>query len=61
MHISPVAREGEQSGRYPTEIVKGMREMGLFGITIPEQYGGLDLDPVSFALVFEEIARGSLA
>lgn len=32
--------------------------MGLFGITVPEQYGGLDLDPVSFALVFEELARG---
>ena len=35
-----------------------MKEMGLFGITVPEEYGGLDLDPVSFALVFEEIARG---
>jgi alkylation response protein AidB-like acyl-CoA dehydrogenase len=35
-----------------------MAEMGLFGITVPEEYGGLDLDPVSFALVFEEIARG---
>jgi len=56
--IIPVAREWEHSGRYPTEIVRGMAEMGLFGITIPEEYGGLDLDPVSFALVFEEIARG---
>ena len=56
--IIPVAREWEQTGRYPTEIVKGMADMGLFGITVPEQYGGLDLDPVSFALVFEEIARG---
>ncbi|GAA1846319.1 acyl-CoA dehydrogenase family protein [Actinomadura bangladeshensis] len=56
--IIPVARDWEQSGRYPTEIVKGMRDMGLFGITVPEEYGGLDLDPVSFALVFEEIARG---
>ncbi len=56
--IIPVAREWEQSGRYPTEIVKGMADMGLFGITVPEQYGGLDLDPVSFALVFEEISRG---
>ncbi|HEY8533107.1 MAG TPA: acyl-CoA dehydrogenase family protein [Micromonospora sp.] len=56
--IIPVAREWEQSGRYPTEIVKGMADMGLFGITIPEEYGGLDLDPVSFALVFEEISRG---
>ena len=56
--IIPVARDWEQSGRYPTEIVKGMADMGLFGITVPEEYGGLDLDPVSFALVFEEIARG---
>jgi alkylation response protein AidB-like acyl-CoA dehydrogenase len=56
--IIPVAREWEQAGRYPTEIVEGMKEMGLFGITVPEEYGGLDLDPVSFALVFEEIARG---
>jgi alkylation response protein AidB-like acyl-CoA dehydrogenase len=56
--IVPVAREWEQAGRYPTEIVQGMADMGLFGITVPEEYGGLDLDPVSFALVFEEIARG---
>ncbi|MFI5426915.1 acyl-CoA dehydrogenase family protein [Aeromicrobium sp. UC242_57] len=54
----PVARDWEQAGRYPTEIVKGMADMGLFGITVPEEFGGLDLDPVSFALVFEEIARG---
>lgn len=56
--IVPVAREWEHEGRYPTEIVGRMKDMGLFGITIPEEYGGLDLDPVSFALVFEEIARG---
>ena len=56
--IIPVAREWEREGRYPAEIVAGMADMGLFGITVPEEYGGLDLDPVSFALVFEEIARG---
>ncbi|MEV0688137.1 acyl-CoA dehydrogenase family protein [Nocardia sp. NPDC050378] len=56
--IIPVAREWEQAGRYPTEIVEGMKDLGLFGITVPEEYGGLDLDPVSFALVFEELARG---
>ena len=54
--ILPVAREWEASGRYPTEIVDTMKEMGLFGMTVPEEYGGLDLDMVSFALVFEEIA-----
>ncbi|WP_424530959.1 acyl-CoA dehydrogenase family protein [Sphaerisporangium viridialbum] len=56
--IVPVASEWEREGRYPEEIVQGFRRLGLFGISIPEEYGGLDLDRVSFALVFEEIARG---
>lgn len=56
--IMPVAREWEHSGRYPTEIVAGLRDLGLFGITIPEEYGGLGLGLVSLALVFEEISRG---
>ncbi|BAL90924.1 putative acyl-CoA dehydrogenase [Actinoplanes missouriensis 431] len=56
--IRPVAGEWEASGRYPTEIVETMREMGLFGLTVPEEYGGLGADMVSFALTFEEIAKG---
>jgi alkylation response protein AidB-like acyl-CoA dehydrogenase len=56
--IRPVARDWERSGRYPTEIVAGMRELGLFGLVIPEEYGGLGADTVSFALTFEEISRG---
>jgi alkylation response protein AidB-like acyl-CoA dehydrogenase len=56
--IMPVAIEWEHSGRYPTEIVDHMKAMGLFGLTIPEEYGGLNLDMVSFCLVYEEIARG---
>lgn len=56
--IIPVASEWEHSGRYPTEIVETMKQMGLFGITVPERYGGADVDKVSFALVFEEISRG---
>ncbi len=56
--IIPVAREWEHQGRYPTEIVAGLADLGLFGITVPQDYGGLDLDPVSFALVFEELSRG---
>ncbi len=56
--ILPVATEWEHSGRYPTEIVDKMKEMGLFGLTVPEEYGGLAADMVTFALVFEEIARG---
>lgn len=56
--IIPVAREWEKEGRYPTEIVDGLKELGLFGMTVPEEYGGLNLDPVSFAIVFEELSRG---
>lgn len=56
--IRPVAREWEQAGREPVEIVDQMKQMGLFGLTVPEQYGGLQVDAVSFALTFEEISRG---
>ncbi|WP_219464846.1 acyl-CoA dehydrogenase family protein [Nonomuraea rhizosphaerae] len=56
--IVPVAVEWEHSGRYPTEIVDKMKAMGLFGLTVPEEHGGLGADMVSYALVFEEIARG---
>jgi alkylation response protein AidB-like acyl-CoA dehydrogenase len=56
--IRPVAHEWERAGRYPTEIVEGMKAMGLFGITIPKRYGGLEIDMVSLTLVFEEISRG---
>lgn len=56
--IAPVAREWEQSGRYPTEIVEQMKGLGLFGLMIPEEYGGAAADFTSFTLMFEEIARG---
>lgn len=56
--IAPVAREWERSGRYPAEIVEEMRAMGLFGMLVPEEHGGIAIDAVSYALVFEEISRG---
>ncbi len=55
--IRPVARDWEHEGRYPTEIVDKMKSMGLFGITIPGQWGGLDADLVSMAILFEEISK----
>lgn len=55
--IRPVAREWEHSGRYPTEIVEEMARMGLFGILVPEEFGGIGLDAVSYAVVFEELSR----
>ena len=57
-HVKPVVREYEREGRYPTEIVARMAEMGLFGITVPDEFGGLGLDTVSMSLVFEEISKG---
>ena len=55
--IKPVAHEWEHSGRYPTEIVEQMRELGLFGLLVPAEHGGAGVDAVSYAIVFEELAR----
>ncbi|NUR30792.1 MAG: acyl-CoA dehydrogenase [Catenulispora sp.] len=56
--IIPVANELEHADEYPTQIVEGMKEMGLFGLMIPEEYGGLGESLLTYALVVEEIARG---
>jgi len=56
--IRPVAREFEAEGRYPDAVVEVMKKMGLFGLLVPEEYGGMAADMVSLAVVFEEISRG---
>ncbi|MGW6791566.1 acyl-CoA dehydrogenase family protein [Streptomyces chartreusis] len=56
--IIPRAQELEHDDAYPTDIVEGMKEMGLFGLTVPEEYGGLGESLLTYALVVEEIARG---
>src|SRR5689334_13441742 len=56
--IIPVAQELEHSDTYPTEIVDGLKELGVFGLTIPEEFGGLGESLLTYALVVEEIARG---
>lgn len=56
--IVPVARQMEADGEYPSDIVDKLKDMGLFGLTIPEDYDGLGIDPISFGIVFEELARG---
>jgi alkylation response protein AidB-like acyl-CoA dehydrogenase len=56
--IIPVARDAERSGRYPADIVEAMKGLGLFGLLVPEAYGGMGADSVSFAVTFEEISRG---
>jgi alkylation response protein AidB-like acyl-CoA dehydrogenase len=56
--IIPVATELEHKDEYPTKIVEGMKEMGIFGLMIPEEYGGLGESLLTYALCVEEIARG---
>ncbi|MGQ0838243.1 acyl-CoA dehydrogenase family protein [Actinokineospora sp.] len=56
--IIPHAQALEHADEYPTDIVEGMKEMGLFGLTIPEEYGGLGESLLTYALIVEQIARG---
>ncbi|HOA03619.1 MAG TPA: acyl-CoA dehydrogenase family protein, partial [Dermatophilaceae bacterium] len=56
--IIPVATELEHRDEYPQAIVDGMKEMGIFGLMIPEEYGGLGESLLTYALCVEEIARG---
>ncbi len=56
--IIPVATELEHADEYPTEIVEGLKELGIFGLMIPEEYGGLGESLLTYALAVEEIARG---
>jgi alkylation response protein AidB-like acyl-CoA dehydrogenase len=56
--ILPVAQRLEAADEYPQAIVDGMAELGLFGLTIPEEYGGLGESLLTYALVVEEISRG---
>ena len=54
--IAPKAKEFDETGRFPMEIVKQLGEMGLFGIMVPEEYGGSGMDSVAYAMALEEVA-----
>src|SRR5215216_2868573 len=56
--IIPVATKLEHKDEYPTEIVEGLKELGIFGLMIPEEYDGLGESLLTYALCVEEIARG---
>ena len=56
--IIPHAQQLEKADEYPADILAGMREMGLFGLTIDEEYGGLGESLLTYALVVEELSRG---
>ncbi len=56
--VLPVASRLEHDDEYPREIVAGMKELGLFGCNVPEEYGGLGLSYTTFAMIVEELSRG---
>ncbi len=58
--VVPVASELEHRNEYPHALVAQMKELGLFGLNIPEAYGGVGVDYTTFAMIFEELARGWL-
>jgi alkylation response protein AidB-like acyl-CoA dehydrogenase len=57
-HVLPNADRLEHADEYPHEIIAGMKDLGLFGCNVPEEYGGLGLDYTTFAMIVEELSRG---
>jgi alkylation response protein AidB-like acyl-CoA dehydrogenase len=55
--ILPVAARLDAEHRFPSEIVRGLGELGLMGVTVPEEYGGAGMDHVAYVLALEEVAR----
>src|ERR671915_1049766 len=56
--VYPVAEEMEARDEFPDKIVEQMKEMGLFGLTAPEEFGGAGMDLMTYALVVAELSRG---
>src|ERR687884_1476871 len=56
--IIPQAEHYDSADEFPEPIVAQMRELGLFGVTIPEEYGGMGLDLTTYAMIVEELSRG---
>ncbi len=56
--VSPIIEDYAQRAEFPTQIIKGLGEIGGFGPYIPEEYGGAGLDQISYGLIMQEIERG---
>ena len=56
--VEPIVSEYERDDVVPLDLIDTMKEMGLFGITVPEEYGGMGLDFTTFAMIFEELSKG---
>jgi alkylation response protein AidB-like acyl-CoA dehydrogenase len=57
-HVRPLARDLDEAEIFPGEIYADMARLGLFGITVPQDFGGAGLDALSYAIVMEELSRG---
>ncbi|MGB7287450.1 MAG: isovaleryl-CoA dehydrogenase [Salaquimonas sp.] len=57
--VAPMAAEIDQSNQFPSELWKEMGDLGLLGITVPEEYGGVDMGYLAHTIAVEEIARAS--
>ena len=55
--VAPIAEELDRESRFPYELVGELAELGLMGMTIPEEYGGAGADTVSYAIAVEELTR----
>ena len=56
--VNPISSKYDNNDTYPSSLIDQMAEMGLFGITIQEKYGGMGLDYSTYAMVFEELSKG---
>lgn len=59
--LEPISREVEEDCRIPEEVIERMRELGLFGLSIPQEYGGLGLSTLGEILVYQELAKTNAA
>ena len=55
--LDPIVSEYEREDIIPLDVIEKMKDMGLFGITVPEEYGGMGLDYTTFAMIFEELSK----
>ncbi|MBV9568829.1 MAG: acyl-CoA dehydrogenase family protein, partial [Hyphomicrobiales bacterium] len=56
--IGPIAAELDESERFPAELYAKLAKLGMFGITVPEEMGGVGADVGSYARVMEQLSRG---
>jgi alkylation response protein AidB-like acyl-CoA dehydrogenase len=56
--VLPIAEHHDHEDSFPEQVVEQMRELGLFGVTIPEEYGGMGLDLTTYSMIVEELSRG---